>query len=560
MAKTDMNTTDRLVFCPLGGLGEIGMNAALYGFGPERSRKWIMVDCGLTFAGPDAPGVDIVLPDITFIEERRKDLLAIIITHAHEDHIGALAALWPKLRAPVYCTRFAAGLLQTRKLQEPGAPKVPLHVVTPGETLTLGPFGVEFIKVAHSIPESCGLAIRTAAGLVVHTGDWKIDDTPHVGWPTDAARLKALGDEGVLAMVCDSTNVMRDGVSPGEADVARTLAELIQDAPGRVAVTTFASNVARIRAVAEAAAASGREVVVVGRAMERVIDVARECGMLDNLPDFRSAQTYGYLPREKVVALLTGSQGEPRAALSRIAQDEHPEITLARGDRVIFSSRTIPGNEKAVGSIHNALAAQGIEIITDRQALVHVSGHPRREEMKLMYGWVRPHIVIPAHGEPLHLAEHEKLALSLKTPYVLVVNNGDMIALDRAGPVKIDDVPSGRVFQDGELRISASEKTIPDRRKLSFAGIVSVAIAIDDKGNIAGDLEIACMGLPAKTVDGDSFEDVVNDAVLDLVENMPKQRRRDPEGLRTSIEKAVRGAVGEEWGKKPVVHALVVEV
>jgi ribonuclease J len=560
LTDKSMAKPDQLVFCPLGGLGEIGMNAALYGFGPEKTRKWILVDCGMTFAGPEAPGIDIVLPDLGFIEERCKDLLAIIITHAHEDHIGALATFWPKLRAPVYCTQFAAGLISTRKLQEPGSPKVPLHVVVPGVPLELGPFSIEFIKVAHSIPQSCGLAIRTPAGLVVHTGDWKIDDTRHVGWPTDSKRLTELGDEGVLAMICDSTNVMREGVSPGEADVAKTLEELIRSAPGRVAVTTFASNVARLRSVAEAAIACGREVVVVGRAMERVIDVARDCGMLEGLPDFRSAQTFGYLPREKVVALLTGSQGEPRAALSRIAMDEHPEIALSPGDRVIFSSRTIPGNEKAVGAIHNALADQNIEIITDRQALVHVSGHPRREELKQMYGWVRPRIAIPAHGEPLHLHEHARLATALKVPHVLVVTNGDMIALDPSGPVKIDDVPSGRIFQDGELRIGAGEKTVPDRRKLSFAGIVSVAIAIDDKGNIAGDLEIACMGLPPKTVDGDTFDDVVNDAVLDLVENMPKQRRRDPEGLRNSIEKAVRGAVGEEWGKKPVVHALVIEV
>ncbi len=555
-----MAQTDQLVFCPLGGLGEIGMNAALYGFGPERSRKWIMVDCGVTFGGPETPGVDLIMPDIRFIEERRKDLLGIIITHAHEDHIGALVALWPRLRVPVWCTQFAAGLIETRKLHEPGAPKVPLNVVVPGLFYPFGPFSVEFIKVAHSIPQSCALAIKTPVGTVLHTGDWKIDDTPHVGWPTDAARLKQLGDEGVLAMVCDSTNVMREGISPGEADVAKTLAELIKAAPGRVAVTTFASNVARIRAVAEAARDCGREVVVVGRAMDKVIDVAKECGMLDELPDFRSAQTYGYLPREKVVCLLTGSQGEPRAALARIAEDEHPDIALSPGDRVIFSSRTIPGNEKAVGRIMNALALQRIEIVTDRQHLVHVSGHPRREEMKQMYDWVRPHIAIPAHGEPLHLTEHAKLAEELRVPHVLVATNGDMLSFTRQGVDKIDDVVVGRIFQDGQLRINAGDRTVPDRRKLSFAGVVSVAIAIDDKGNIAGDLEIACMGLPEKTEDGDSFDDVVNDAVLDLVENMPKQRRRDPEGLRNSIERAVRGAINEEWGKKPVVHALVIEV
>ncbi len=361
-----MAKTDQLVFCPLGGLGEIGMNAALYGFGPEGKRKWILVDCGVSFAGPEVPGVDLVLPDLKFLEAEKKNLLAIIISHAHEDHIGALVQLWPSLRAPVYCTPFAAGLIETRKLHEPGAPKVPLNVCVPGVDYTFGPFTVEFLKVAHSIPESCGLAITTPAGTVVHTGDWKIDETPNVGWQTDAARLKALGDKGVLALICDSTNVMRDGVSPSEADVAKTLEELIREAKGRVAVTAFASNVARIHAVATAAKACGREVVVVGRGMDRVIDVAKDCGLLEGLPEFRSPDTYGYLPRERVVCLLTGSQGEPRAAMARIAEDQHPEVALSPGDRVIFSSRTIPGNEKAVGQIMNALARRGVEIVTDR--------------------------------------------------------------------------------------------------------------------------------------------------------------------------------------------------
>ncbi len=462
-----MAKTDQLVFCPLGGLGEIGMNAALYGFGPEGRRKWILVDCGVAFAGPEVPGVDLMLPDLKFIEAEKKNLLAIIITHAHEDHIGSLVQLWPSLRAPVHCTAFAAGLIETRKLHEPGAPKVPLNVCVPGVPYEFGPFKVEFLKVAHSIPESCGLAITTAAGTVVHTGDWKIDETPNVGWPTDGERLKALGDEGVLALVCDSTNVMREGVSPSEADVARTLETLIREAKGRVAVTAFASNVARIHAVATAAKACGREVVVVGRGMDRVIDVARDCGLLEGLPDFRSADTYGYLPREKVVCLLTGSQGEPRAALARIAADQHPEVALSPGDRVIFSSRTIPGNEKAVGEIMNALARQGIEIVTDRDHLVHVSGHPRRDELKRMYEWIRPRIAVPAHGEPLHLNEHAKLAKTLGVPHVVTAYNGDVIELWPGSPSKIDEAPAGRVYQDGSLRISALAKTIPERRKLS---------------------------------------------------------------------------------------------
>jgi ribonuclease J len=555
-----MARSEHLVFLPLGGLGEIGMNAALYGFGPEGKRKWILVDCGVSFAGPDAPGVDIILPDLQFIMERRKDLLGIIITHAHEDHIGALAALWPQLKVPVWCTRFAAGLLETRRLKEHGAPKIPINVVPQGGRVTLGPFDVEFVAVAHSIPESNALAIRTPAGLVVHTGDWKIDHTPKVGMPTNEARFRELGDEGVLALICDSTNVMREGISPSETEVGNTLIELIKSAPARVAVTTFASNVARIRSVAEAAKACGRDVVVVGRAMDRVIGVASECGYLDDLPPFRAAENYGYLPRNKVVALLTGSQGEPRAALSRIAGDDHPEIALSSGDRVIFSSRTIPGNEKAVGAILNALALDGVEIITDRTALVHVSGHPRRDELKMMYEWIRPKIAIPAHGEALHLAEHATFARAQGVPHVFTAKNGDMVALWPTGAEKIDHVASGRIYQDGKIQINALDKTIAERRKLSFAGIISVAIAVDEKGMLAGDPEIALMGLPTKARDGTTFDEIVEEAVEELMENLPKARRRDPENIRTSLEKAVRGAVAQEWDKKPVVHVMVIEV
>ena len=553
-------SSDQLVFVPLGGLGEIGMNAALYGFGPEGRRKWILVDCGLSFAGPEAPGVDIVLPDLRYIIEERANLLGIVITHAHEDHIGALAALWPSLRAPVYCTPFAAGLLGTRRLSEPGAPKVEINVVPQGGRITLGPFDIEFVPVAHSIPESNALAIRTPAGLLVHTGDWKIDPTPRVGLPTDEKRLRELGEEGVLALICDSTNVMREGISPSVADVAAKLKELVQSAPGRVAVTTFASNVARLRAVAEAAMANEREVVVVGRAMERVIDVARECGYLDGIPGFRPVDAYGYLPRDKVVALLTGSQGEPRAALSRIAADDHPEIALSPGDRVIFSSRTIPGNEKSVGNILNALARDNIEIITDRTHLVHVSGHPRREELARLYGWLKPQIAIPAHGEDLHLAEHESFARSLGVRHVLRAGNGDVVAISGDGARKADEAPHGRLYQDGSLLVNALEKTIQERRRLSFAGMVSVAVAVDEKGGIAGEPEIAILGLPPRTQDGTDFDEYVADTVAELLDGIPEARRRDPEALRNALERGVRSAVNEEWGKKPLVHALVIEV
>src|SRR5271156_5670475 len=396
-----------LVFAPLGGIGEIGMNLSIYGFGDGRRRQWIIVDCGVSFASEEQlPGVDLIMPDIRYLIEERKNILGLLLTHGHEDHMGALIDLWPKLKVPLYATPFTATLFEARRASEPGAPPIPVTVVPVGGHLSLGPFDIDFINVAHSIPESNALAIRTSAGTVVHTGDWKIDPTPVIGAPTDTARLTALGDAGVLALVGDSTNAVREGRSPSEADVAKTLAELILSAPRRVAVTTFASHVGRLRAVADAARAAEREVVVVGRAMERVVQVARETGYLQGVQDFRGVESYGYLPPDKVLALCTGSQGEPRAALARIAQDEHPDVTLSRGDRVIFSARAIPGNEKAIDRVINGLVALGVEVITDRTHLVHVAGHPRRAELEEMIGWVKPQTVIPVHGEALHLSEH----------------------------------------------------------------------------------------------------------------------------------------------------------
>ena len=398
-----------IVFAPLGGLGEIGMNAALYGFGTPKKRKWIMVDCGVAFAGADMPGVDLILPDPSFIEKNRKDLLGLIVTHAHEDHVGAIAALWPRLGCPVYATRFAAGLLHTRRLAEPGAPDVPIHEVKQGGRLTLGPFEIEFVPMSHSIPESNLLAIRTPAGTVVHSGDWKLDPTPGLGLSTDIERLKKIGDEGVRALVSDSTNILRDGESPSEADVAAVLREKIAGAKGRVMVTTFASNVTRLRAVCLAAQAAGRRIVLAGRAMERSLEVARECGYLDDVPELLSLESFGRLPPNKVLVLATGSQGEARAAMARIVRGEHA-VKLAANDMVIFSSRTIPGNEREVNAIVNGLILQGVDVLTDRDALVHCSGHPRRGEVSKLYDWLRPQISVPAHGEALHLRVHAEFA------------------------------------------------------------------------------------------------------------------------------------------------------
>jgi ribonuclease J len=551
---------DELVFLPLGGLGEIGMNAALYGFGPEENRQWILVDCGMGFGGEEnLPGIDVVYPDLRFIEEERHNLLGIFITHAHEDHIGALVEMWPRLNAPVYATKFAIGLLETRRLSEAGAPKVDLREIVPGQRLKIGPFDLEYVPVAHSIPESNALAIRTPHGLVVHTGDWKLDNTPYLGSLTSEEAFRALGDEGVLALICDSTNVVREGTSPSESDVSRNLAQLIKDAPHRVAVTTFASNVARIRSVAEAARECGREVVVVGRAMDRVVDVAKECGYLEGLPEFRSTDNFGYIPRDKIVAILTGSQGEPRAALARIAQDEHPDIALSAGDRVIFSSRAIPGNEKGVGSIINSLIEQGIEVITDRTELVHVSGHPRRGELAQMYQWTRPRIAIPAHGEPLHLSEHAKFARAQGVQEVVRAKNGTLVRLS-PGPAEIvDNVPTGRLYRDGNIVIGAGERALPERRKLAFAGIVTVAIAIDDRGELVGDPVIDAMGLPDRNRQGRDLTDIIADTVADLLDGLSKAKRRDPEAVENAVHRAVRAAVNQEWGKKPACHVLVID-
>ena len=549
-----------LVFLPLGGLGEIGMNAGLYGYGPPKNRRWLLVDCGVSFAGDDLPGVDLILPDLRWLEARRDRLDGIIITHAHEDHIGALMELWPRLKAPVHATRFAADLLDIRRFHEPGAQAIPMTVVEQGQRLTIGSFDVEFISVAHSIPEACALAIRTPLGTVLHTGDWKIDETPFLGRPTDEARLRAIGDEGVLAIVCDSTNVVRDGVSPSESDVAASLKEIIAESKHRVAVTTFASNVARLRAVAEAAFACGREVVAIGRAMDRVIAVSRELGYLDGLPPFRGSEAYGYLPRDKVVALLTGSQGEPRAALARVATDNHPDIALSAGDRVILSSRTIPGNEKAIGRIVNGLVHQGIEVITDRDKLVHVSGHPRRGEMERMYSWVRPKISVPAHGEALHLEEHRKLARGAGVPFPMKIENGEMLRLAPGEPEVVDVVAAGRLYKDGTVLVDASDPAIPERRRLSFGGVISVGIAIDPRGEPVGDVALAVTGIPQKTREGRSFEDVIEEAVFSVLDGLSKQKRRDPDLVENAVERAVRSAVASHWGKKPTCHVQIITI
>lgn len=557
MALKSADGDNEFVFLALGGLGEIGMNAYLYGLGPRKSRQWLMVDLGITFPGEREPGVDVVLPDLQFLEAERERLAGIVITHAHEDHIGAVIELWPKLQVPIYATPFTVGMLKAKLSQYGGRLEVEIIEIPLGGRFEAGPFDVELVSMAHSIPETSGLILRTPVGTALHTSDWKIDPEPMTGKPIDTTKLAALGKEGVHAMICDSTNVLRDGISPSESEVARSLAGIIKKATHRVAVTTFASNVGRVKAVAEAAVASGRRLVVAGRALHRVIEVARETGYLPADLKYSDQQELKYMNRADVVLLLTGSQGEPRAALARVAEGQHPDIQLAKGDLVIFSSRNIPGNEKAVGEIQNKLAEMGCDVLTDSDALVHVTGHPRRDELKQLYGWIKPTLAIPMHGEARHLREHARLATAAGVANVVTPLNGDVVRLAPLPAAVVDKATTGRLFRDGRLIINAEEGSVRERRKLSAVGIAVVSVALSQRGAMIGDADVALDGIPYETEDGDPMEDVVLDAIDDTLASIPASRRKDHEMVRDAVRRAVRAAINLEWGKKPIVKVLL---
>jgi ribonuclease J len=552
---------DEFVFMALGGIGEIGMNCYLYGLGPERGRQWLMVDLGITFPeGENDPGVDVILPDIRFAEEEKAGLAGLVLTHGHEDHIGAVIEHWPRLQVPIYATPFTAALLRSKLADYGRGLKLPIKEVELNARFQVGPFSLELISVAHSIPESNALAVRTPLGLALHTGDWKIDPTPVIGPPTNSGRLSALGTEGVTAMICDSTNALRDGRSPSELDVARSLAGIIKAAKRRVAVTIFASNVARIKAVADATKSAGRQLVVAGRAMHRMIEVAIATGYLPKNFKYHDQEHFSYLEPSEVVLLCTGSQGEPRAAVARIAEDEHPDIGFDKGDLVIFSSRTIPGNERVVGRIQNKLIDLGCELITDGDALVHVTGHPRREELKEMYAWVQPRAAIPMHGEPRHLAEHAKLARAAGVPDVLTIRNGDIVRLAPGPAQVIDEAPVGRLFRDGRLLVSSQDGPVRERRSLAFAGIVMVGMAISGRGELLAEPEVVLDGVPTADIKGRSMHDIVLDAVDGTLRSIPPNRRKDANMVREAVRRSVRSAVEDAWGKRPIAKILLTQV
>jgi ribonuclease J len=560
VSQRDKSAAGEFVFMALGGIGEIGMNCYLYGLGPADARQWLMIDLGITFPeGENDPGIDVILPDLRFIEEERGALAGLVLTHAHEDHIGAVIELWPRLRVPIYATPFTAAMLRAKLAEFGGKVQLPIKEVALNSRFDVGPFNLELISVAHSIPEPNAVAVRTRQGIALHTGDWKIDATPLIGAPIDEARLRELGAEGVTAMICDSTNALREGRSPSERDVARSLAGIIKGAKRRVAVTIFASNVARIRAVADAAKSAGRHLVVAGRAMHRIIGVAMETGYLPTNFKYHDQEHFSYLEPHEVVLLCTGSQGEPRAALARIADDTHPAIELGKGDLVVFSSRTIPGNEREVGRIQNRLVDLGCDIVTDGDALVHVTGHPRREELKEMYAWVRPRIAIPMHGEARHLSEHAKLARAAGVGEVLSVRNGEIVRLAPGKAQIIDEAPVGRLFRDGGLLVPAVDGPVRERRSLAFAGIVVVALVRSGRGEISPEAEIALDGVPTADAQGRPMRDIVRDAVEGTIVSLPRDRRKDGETVREAVRRSVRSAVENAWGKRPIVKVLLVQ-
>lgn len=554
-------TQSELVFVALGGLGEIGKNCYLYGTGPEDDRTWIMVDLGITFPEGDfEPGVDVILPDLRFVEDEHIKLAGIVLTHAHEDHIGALLELYPRLNVPIYATPFTAGLLRAKQAEFAGHVRPDIHIVKPGSAFKVGPFDLEFVEVAHSIPEPQGLVIKTPEGTVYHTGDWKVDATPFIGTDTDAPRLRALGEGGIDALICDSTNAMREGRSPSETEIAAKLTEVIATGKRAVAVTIFSSNVSRIKAIAAAAEANGRSLVVAGRAMHRMIAVAIETGHLPKTFRHYDQSHYQMLDPAKALVLCTGSQGEPRAAIARIADQQHPDIKLGHGDMMIFSSRTIPGNEKAVGRIQNKLVELGVDLITDNEALVHVTGHPRRDELRDMYAWIKPKFAIPMHGEARHLAAHAELARKAGVPKVMVVRNGDIVRIAPGDPAVIDEAPVGRLFRDGRLLVGAEEAPLRERRKLSFVGVAFVSVVINRKGELIADPDIVMDGIPETAADGKEMVEIAADAAEGALRSIPPSRRKDADMVEEAIAKSIRAAIDQAWGKKPIVHCIVTKV
>jgi ribonuclease J len=541
------------IYVPLGGTGEIGMNFNLYGC----DGAWLAVDCGMGFSGPENPETEILLPDPAFIAQQREDLLGIVITHAHEDHIGGIARLWPQLRCPVYATPFAAAVIR-RKLQETGLQReVKLHIIQPGGGFTLGPFGLRYIRMTHSTPEAQALAITTSYGTVLHTGDWKFDASPVIGDLPDEAALKALGDAGVMAIISDSTNAMVEGYSGSEQDVKKSFEALLPELSGRIAVTCFASNVARVASIISAAEIAGRHIALVGRSLTNYIAAAQEAGYLKNVPDFVPEEDIGSIPDENILLLVTGSQGEPRSAMARIAADTHRYATLGRGDKAIFSSRTIPGNERAIFAVQDQFSRRGVQVIVDGDEFVHVSGHPAREELRKLYKLVRPKYIIPTHGEWRHLSTQAAFALE-NGIQSLLVEDGDVVLFSGNGPAVVDSVPTGRLAVDGAKVLPLKNGVLSARKRMLFNGVVVGSFAIDSKGRLHGTPRLSAPGLldELESPQRRAFEQEFHDVLEDLAPAL----RQDEAAFTDAARAALRRIVGKPLGKRPLVEVHILRI
>jgi len=545
------NTGD-FAFLPLGGTGEIGMNLNLY----RCDGRWLAVDCGIGFGGPEHPEVDVMMPDPGFIAEQRDKLVGLVITHAHEDHIGGVAWLWPQLRCPVYATPFAASVLRRKLGETQLLNKVTIHEIAPGGAFKLGPFGLQFIKLAHSIPEAQALAIETRHGIVLHTGDWKLDPKPLVGPPTDEAAFARLGERGVLAMVCDSTNALVEGHSGSEGDVRLVLSALVRSIRGRVAVTCFASNVARVESIALAARAAGRSVCIAGRSLKNLTEAARDCGYLRDVPPFLPIDAAEDLPDDRVLMILAGSQGEPRSTLARVAMDTHPRIGLGEGDTVIFSSRVIPGNERAIYTMQDNLARRGVHLMTDADHNVHVSGHPARDELRRLYRLVKPRYAVPTHGEWRHLTAHAELAREAGAE-PLLLEDGDILSLAPDRPEIIDSAPTGRLVADGTRLVRLDGAVMGARRRMLYNGVVLASLAVDAAGKPRGTPRLTAPGMFDE--DDPELTRVLNDFAA-TVADLPVNTRRDDDLLADAARAALRRALGRRLDKRPIVDVHLIRV
>jgi ribonuclease J len=545
--------TGDLAFLPLGGTGEIGMNLSLY----RCNGRWLAVDCGIGFGGNDLPEVEVMLPDPAFIVERRDKLVGLVLTHAHEDHLGAVPWLWRQLRCPVYATPFTAAVLRRKLAEQQMVPEVKLHVLPPGGAFELPPFSLRYLRVAHSIPESQALVIETPHGIVLHTGDWKLDPHPLVGPVTDEPALHELGERGVLAMICDSTNAMVEGHSGSEAEVRRNLSALIRSIrSGRVAVTCFSSNIARIESVALAARDAGRSVALVGRSLRTLESAARECGYLKGIPEFAPEDEAGSIPDDNLLILTTGSQGEPKSALSRIAADSHRHIALGEGDTVVFSSRVIPGNERAIGNLQDNLVRRGVRLMTVADHMVHVSGHPARDELRRLYKLVCPRYSVPVHGEWRHLTSHAQLARELgSTPMLL--EDGDILRLSPGAAEVVDSAPVGRLVLDAGRLVPLKGEVMAARRRMLFNGVVVASLAVDESGRLRGQPRVSAPGLFGP---GDPETDQMAEEFADAVADLPLPQRRDDTALSEAARALLRRVLGRRLQKRPLVDVHLLRV